>query len=364
MKPTVLPFILLILGACDDKKSQSTSRSDGGAQTKISNVDPKIEKALATATSASPAQGDGPPPQGVFASGAADKLRAKGAPPKVEVGSEGAEPRVAVGVELTGDAGGAKMPKGAGKLVLATSMGRTARPTMEYLLSFGPGKKEDEKSWLVLLQKAAPAQEQLGKLPEGMDKEIAKLSGTEIVFPFSPSGEVGTGTLRTKAAGDLTSLADTAREILELLVVVPPGKKVGVGAYWMVEARSAWAGADVLVYRAYKVKSVDKDAVTLQVDVKMYAASTKVELPGLPKGAVLEQYESIAQSELTVAASDLLPMRAEMVARTVMLFPSDAAPPPPPMGTVQDNKPQKGMLPVMLQTEAKFAQAGAVKGAP
>src|SRR5579872_2021812 len=84
----------LLGAACDEKKTSSDApRTDAGAE-KYASADPKLEKALQAAASASAANDNGPPPTGIFGPGAADKRHARGLPTKVAMAADGAEPRV------------------------------------------------------------------------------------------------------------------------------------------------------------------------------------------------------------------------------------------------------------------------------
>src|SRR5687768_3011417 len=93
----------LPLVACEgEKKPTTSSNADGGVSDKPA-VDPNIAKAMAAASArkgGGPANsGDGPPNSGVFEPGEADKQLARGAAPKIALGSEGTEPRVALAVQ-------------------------------------------------------------------------------------------------------------------------------------------------------------------------------------------------------------------------------------------------------------------------
>src|SRR5580704_3311540 len=99
----VLPLLLLALGAvpavaaCDDKKPSDAARVDSGAATdKNVTADPKLEKAIKAAASASAAATEGPPPDGMFAAGVADHRHPKGAPTTFEILSEGSDPKISL----------------------------------------------------------------------------------------------------------------------------------------------------------------------------------------------------------------------------------------------------------------------------
>jgi hypothetical protein len=105
MRAKSLPLlVLLALTACEknEPKPESTQKkSDAG--TKVDEIDPNLAEAVAAASverrgAAVPPQVEGgPPPDGVFAPGAADKELARGAMPKVTLGSEGSDPKQQLG---------------------------------------------------------------------------------------------------------------------------------------------------------------------------------------------------------------------------------------------------------------------------
>ena len=104
-------LVLLAVLGCDKaepKENTKSSEADAGAS-KASAIDPNLAQAVAAASAAvpggkgaPPAQAEGgPPPDGVFAPGAADKEVTKGSLPKITLGSEGSSPRVLLGPSKT-----------------------------------------------------------------------------------------------------------------------------------------------------------------------------------------------------------------------------------------------------------------------
>ena len=90
-----------------DEPKAETKKSDSEAKaSKVEAIDPNLAQAVAAASvapptgkGAPPAQVEGgPPADGVFAPGMADKEIARGALPKLTLGSDGAEPRLKLGV--------------------------------------------------------------------------------------------------------------------------------------------------------------------------------------------------------------------------------------------------------------------------
>src|SRR5262249_49780744 len=82
----------------EEKKPQNVDADAGEQGPQKPVLDGKLAAAVkaaesAQASSGSKAGADGPPESGVFGPGFADKAHAPGAPPKVELGSNGSEPR-------------------------------------------------------------------------------------------------------------------------------------------------------------------------------------------------------------------------------------------------------------------------------
>ena len=104
MRAKSLPLlVLLALTACEknEPKPESTRKDPDAA--KGDAIDPDLAEAVAAASVARPAGAapkqveGGPPLDGVFAPGAADKELARGALPKITLGSEGADPKQLLG---------------------------------------------------------------------------------------------------------------------------------------------------------------------------------------------------------------------------------------------------------------------------
>ena len=188
----VLAGAALLCAACEDKKATESSPSaDAGTSTdKYALADPKLTKALQAAAASASATGEnGPPPQGIFPPGLADKRHPKGAPTTVDIVGDGNEPRIT----LTGVAPDVARTSSYGPAALELGMltgPRMVTPTIDLGLSLGPAKKEDGGSdWLVGdVKKAVPAKEQLGELPPGTDKAVGSLVGTQVRVKLSAEG--------------------------------------------------------------------------------------------------------------------------------------------------------------------------------
>jgi hypothetical protein len=357
------PIVLLTAVACEDKKAPAESaRADAGASTdKYATADPKLEKALRAATSATATANNGPPPTGVFAPNAADLRHRKGTGEKVDLVGEGSDPRVLL---APGAGAGLEAARASayGPAVLEVGMQtgpRTALPTIDLSLVFGPAKGDDASpdGLIAEVRKAAPAKEQLGQLPQEAAHEIASLAGTQLVVKMSADGGPSDAHVRfgKNPPGELERIVlRNAVEALAFSVVPFPSKPVGAGAQWIAETRMPWSGVDVIVYRAYRLKSIQDDRLTLSLDVKAYAASNDTQIPGVPKGATLEQFDAQAQGEVQLVRGEALARKFDMQQRIAMVFQApDAEKSAPPSGL-----PEGKMVTAQLQGQAAMIRGG------
>jgi hypothetical protein len=346
--------------ACEDKKPSSDApHADASTGTdKYASADPKLEKAMKAAAAASAAATAGPPATGIFEPGAADQRHPKGTPTRVDMVTEGADPKVSLAVAT--DAGadpGHTSSYGPAVLEIAMELGpRVAMPTVDFGMVLGPGKKEEGGAdWLVAaVVKTSPAKQQLAQLPPGLDKDIASLQGTEFRVKVTSNGlESDVLTELSKASkAELARVAQNAAEALVFVTVPLPPKAVGVGGQWIAETRMPLSGLDVLAYRAYRVKSVDGDRVHLTLDVKAYAVSRDVNIEGVPKGATFEQFEAQSQGELELVRGESVARKSDVQQRVVMVFAGPGGIQPPP----QPGQPPGNMMTAQISSQATFVR--------
>jgi hypothetical protein len=347
----------LACAACDEKKpSTDAPRTDAGSDKYVS-ADPKLEKALQQAVGSPSAAGDnGPPPTGVFAPGVADTRHARGVPTKVDVAADGSEPRVSLAPAAGAPAEAARSTSyGPAKLQVVLQRGRNP-VAIDYDLLLGPAKKDDGgPDWLVGNVKKAVPSRALGQPPPGLEKDIAGLDGTEMRVQWTPDGRESDLQVRAgKAArAELEPFPQSAAEALVLATVPLPTRPIGVGAQWIAETRMLLAGVDVIAYRAFRVKSIDGDRLHVTLDVKAYATSKDVQLPGVPTGATLEQFEAQSQGELEVVRGEVLARKSDVQQRLIMVFSA-------PGGTQQPTQP--GLPPGNVMTAQVQSQATLIRG--
>jgi hypothetical protein len=365
-----VPLLLLVglaalpaLAACDDKKPSDTGHGEAGAAAdKYATADPKLEKAIKAAASASAAATQGPPPDGIFPPGAADQRHPKGAPTTYEILSQGADPKVSLLPPATDS--GADLAKAAGygpaMMELSIEMGRAAMPTVAFQLVLQPSKESAD--WLFgEVKKALPSQQQPGQLPPGLDKEIASFEGSQFRVKVTADGRESDllAQLGKDAKAELEPIAQAATESLVFDTVPLPSKPVGVGAQWIAETRMPLHGVDTVTYRAYRITGIDGDRVHLSLDVKGYAATRDVQIAGMPipKGATLEQFATESQGKLDLVRGESVARTCDLKATVVLVFagPGGIQPPQQPGG-------QPGnVLPLQLTTQTTFVRGDDLK---
>jgi len=345
---------LLAFGCEEKKASESALRLEAGTD-RYAAVDPKLAKALQSAASASAAALNGPPPEGVFPPGMANQRHPRDMPTKVDLAGAGSEPRVSL-VRPGDSAADTARARSYGPAILEVGMlmGRSALPTVDLGLTLGPSRKSGSAAdWLVAeVHKAAPAKEQFGALPQGYEKDIATMAGTELRLQMTPDGRADNeqAQLGKSTLPDFDRIAQNAADALLLFTVPVPGTPIGVGGQWIAETRMQWVGVDVLAYRAYRVKAIDGDRVDISVTIQAYATSNETAIQGVPKGATLEQFQAQAQGEYELVRGELLPRKGTLEQRATLFIqaPAEGAAPSPPGQPGE----QAGMLVAKFQGQA------------
>jgi hypothetical protein len=359
---------LVAASGCEDKKPASASaKADANVTTdKYATADPKLEKALKAAASASAAASQGGPPlTGILEPGVADQKHPKGAPTSVELSNDGADPKVSLAAAADASADAARASSyGPAMMEVGMEMGaRTALPTVDFALLLGPAKKDGGGTeWLVAeTKRATPARQQLAALPPGLEKEIASLEGTQMRVKLTADGRESELIMQLgkSANTELDRIAQNAAEALVFATVPLPPKPVGVGGQWIAETRMPLAGVDVIAYRAYKVKSIDGDRIHLALEVKAYAASRDVQIGGVPKGATFEQFEAQGQGELELVRGETLARKSDVQQRVVLVFLGPGGMQPPQ----QPGQPPGNMLTAQIGEQATFVRGEDLRAA-
>lgn len=312
-----------LLVGCDKKEAphEDESAADAGKSkaTKAETDEPDLAQAMnAVAAERGPAANaapGGPPPNGIFAPGQADKAAAKGGPATFALGSEGTEPRVLLG---PGPKPGTKR---SGTVELATqSDPQQPGVPIQFNVTMEAQKPKLEADagapQAVVLTKVTGARINAPGVPADLSAAVGKLKGSSVQYQVGADG-VAANVHSEVAKGVDAGFRDPVQALSDLLVglALPfPSKPVGVGAFWMVTTRDVVMGLDVVSYRLVKVEKVEGTTVTLSLNTKRYAASPSFELEGLPPDAPKSMAEFRAQSEgkLTVAVGEGFPRDCEL----------------------------------------------------
>lgn len=323
-RATSLSFLaLFLLVGCGEQKQKPAIEEDAGAaQTGPQKpvLGGKLGEAVAAAESAHAApassSAEGPPENGVFGPGLADKTLAPGAPMKIDLMSDGAEPRVALALTPTDDEQ---------RETIAVSLRLSAQGgglSLEYSLALKAEKPKDEgkadagkaKTWNVVATVAGVSPP--SSVPRDVAEQIGKLKGTQLRFQMASNGVVS-GLTYTLAKDADPGLEGAIRGLVDAVAVstIPlPSKPVGVGGYWMAAERApSYLGVDVVRYRVIRVEQIDKGKVTLSVDMRQYATRDEADLggPGKSQKVGMERFESGGKAKVDWSAGAFLPARGE-----------------------------------------------------
>lgn len=323
----VASVTLVASTGCDEKKTSASSAPAASAEENKGAENAKLAAALKAAASAAPSAKKatgGPPENGIFEKGVAQTQARKGAPATVEVGSDGAEPRITW--KTTDDRWKANGTLSVGIRISQNS----ALPTVDFGVSFSAPKvegAEGPQALLAELKKSAPAAQQLGQLPEGAKKEIGLLKGSEIRFERDGTG-VGNAVVKlAKGANEeVARVVEAAGESVLFFTVPAPTKPVGQGAFWIAGSRETINGVDTVLYRLYRLTELTKDKATLTVEAHGYAADPDTVVPGAPKGLVLGQYQCEGNAELEIVPGDAIATSGKSTLKQGMLFRQEGNP--------------------------------------
>lgn len=339
--PLLSLFLALpLLSGCEDEKAKP-SAVDAGADDAGANqalLGGKLGEAVAAAaapgataapTSKSAAGVEGAPPEnGIMGPVAADKAHAPGAPAKVELLSEGSEPRVALAPKL---AAGSER-----KVTL--SVQRSQMPlSIDIAVTFKVDKAKDDKKKKEDEAPVGPAGALavVGKIegasvtaqvevPEDLTKAVTSLKGSQIRFFMTPDGAASDFSRELTKGADkaLDAELETIIEAFSTILAPMPQKPVGAGAYWMVTDRGKTLGAEMVRYRVFRVVSAGAEGVKLAVELRQYSTSPSLNVPDQQGGQMalqLDKFDSQGKGEVTWPAASFLPSASDMQTQTQAL---------------------------------------------
>jgi hypothetical protein len=301
---------LSVLGCSkENPPTEATPRPDAGVS-KAEAMDPDLAQAVAAASAMRPSAAaveGGPPPNGIFAPGAADKEIAKGQAPKLTLGSEGAEPKVSLSPA---------QPKPGSKqsgTIQIVQQSQGAGLPVEFGIALEAQKPKGEGVTAVpVVVKVTSAKVAVSGAPKELEAQIAKLKGAKLEYEVSVDG-AGTNYRYEVPKAASQEFADIVRALSDVLAVVTlpfPQKPVGVGAFWMATSRDGVLGLDLVTYRMIKVEKIEGNKVTLNVNTKRYSTSPTFDMPGLPPDAPrnLAEFQALAEGSLQIEPGKILPV--------------------------------------------------------
>lgn len=347
-----------LLSGCNDDKT--TAVTDAGVEDAGPNkalLGGKLGAAVAAAESGSghaaveKAPGDGPPEAGFFPPGGADKAQPPGAPPKVEVLGEGAEPRVLLTTAPPGEQ--------QARLLTGYRMGQQGSlPPFDFTLAIKSTKGKDEKvdaPQIVAKVVAVEIPGVGGKLPKELTDGLDKLKGSEVRYRLTSDGAMldlsttGPKDKDKSASPEVGPMLDVAMrgllEAMTLMTVPLPKKPVGVGGYWIATDRGTSFGIDVVRYRVFKVQKIEKDQATLTVDTRQYAVKDEIDLGAVAQNQKItaERFDSQGKGSISWVSSQVLPATSEVSQRTTVMI--GGGPPGQPKGGLQVELAAKASAP-------------------
>jgi hypothetical protein len=355
----------LALG-CDKHEAQHDTDADAAAAKPKAAADdePDLAQAVA-AVAARPGAGDGvaagaaggPPPNGIFGPGEADKALAKGAPSTLTLGGDGSEPRVQLGP--------APRPgsKRTGTLTIASqSDPQQGAIPISFALSIETqkGKADSDAGASAPLQVAAKvtgATINAPGVPPDLAGAIGKLKGSRVDYQVSADG-AGSNFRYEAAKGIDPAFRDALQGLSDTLAVLAlpfPSKPVGLGGFWMVTSRDVVMGLDVVTYRLVKVEKVEGTTVELSLNTKRYAASPAFNVEGLPPDAphVMGEFRAGAEGKLTMSAGQAFPNSGDL--QSLLGAALGPAPEPSQAAPGAPNKPQRPMVQVQSRVTIAFS---------
>ncbi len=296
--------VIWVLVACGlgigCKKQEEQAAEPAASVDRTAVIDPNVAKAVAAASvgvprGPVPAASGGPPPNGVFGPGEADREMPRGASIKLTLGGTGAEPRVSLG---TGQPKPGWKSKGTVQILLQQDPRQSGTP-IDVSLAFDAEKAPSAEPT------APGAAENVAVTATIADAKVSatgahlpQFKGARISYEVRPDGS-GTAyhsDARANAA-DVRDLFRMLEDTLAMLAVPRPAQPVGVGALWMVTSREGVFGLDLVTYRLVKVEEIQGDLVTLSIGAKRYAASARFDMVGLPPDAPRDLLEFQSKSD-------------------------------------------------------------------
>src|SRR5688572_6777876 len=221
----------LTLGGCEAEKPKAESEkkeTDEQAEKKPV-LDDKIESAVqaaarAEAQQAPQAQEGAPPPDGILGPQGAERELGAGKAAEVVLGNAGGTPKLNL---FAGELAAGEGPRGT--VQLSYRVGGSVMPTIDFSFQGVRAAAEpDQLKTRFQLLKAAPAENQPGRLPPNAAAEVAKLNSSWVEFSGTRRGLLSGTQFETHGNNaDLAPIVEGAASVLSLVVLPRPEQPVG-----------------------------------------------------------------------------------------------------------------------------------------
>lgn len=309
--------------ACDDdaekRPAADAGAPDAGPDPAL--MDPKIADALKSARPMGSLgiPGEGPPPNGIFAPGGADKAHAKGAPVKITLLEKGSEPRINLRPKLALDG------KKTLTLQVVKRVQQSLLPNVDYVLDVQieggkaavpeegaaePAPAPTGKSIIKFtVSKAKSSQRQMAQLPPDFDEKVAGLKGTTVRATLEPDGSISNESveLGKETHKALAEFANALQEVLSLIFSPWPDEPVGKGAFWLASDRTMVGGMDVVRYRHTTVEEIEGGELALSLNVRLYSAKQPPPVNAGQQNLPVIGFESFGKAVFVRKTTELLP---------------------------------------------------------
>jgi hypothetical protein len=346
----VFASLVLALAGCKKEEQHEADQADAGLEDAggLAKLDPELAEAVAAASARAPTPNldadQGPPPRGIFTPVRADKEARKGSRARVDLGSDGADPKVSF---LPAQLEAASKVKGT--IQVQVQQGQQGGLPIQFALSVEaqkPKEGEAPEGSVKMVAKITDAKVPVAGAGQEVTGLIGKLKGARVTYVVAQNGE-GSGYGVEVPAGappDLSIWLETLRDAIALVTIPVPAKPLGVGAYWMVTSREGVLGLDLVSYRMVKIEAMDKGVATLSVNAKRYAASPALDLKGLPDSVPKEmaEFQSATESRLEVKPGSGFPLGGEL--SSALAIGLGPAPAPGPNQRGQQQQQQQGLM--------------------
>jgi len=354
-----LVLLLGLIAAACKKEENTTQVGSAEPAEQRPAVDPNLAKAMAAASGAAANEQEGPPADGVFGPGGADRELAKGSPPVLKVGNLGEEPRVRIGSMQPQP--GTKLPF---DLELSIRVGRNMTPNIKFgMLLEVPKPKAAEAppaggpvEVVTKVVSATLDPEQATQLPESERKLVQKFKGGTLTYRVAPSGGATDFHVELAKGADagLQQPLDALGEMVGAATLPVPDQPVGKGGQWMITTRESVAGIETVTYRLVTVENVEGNTLTLTMTVKRYAVSSELRVPEAPKelGELkLVSFQGAGNGRLVLRSGVPFPVGGEIASQLSAMASSP-------------NMPGQGLPIIQAQTTAEISSAGGAAKRP